>query len=336
MPIVSAQELSKTYYITKKAPGISGAIKNLFRPEKTSVEAVKDVSFSIDEGELVGFLGPNGAGKTTTLKMLSGILFPTAGEASVLGFKPWERKPEMQKQISLVMGNKNQLWWDLPAIDSFQVLKEIYEVPDSEYKPRIERLIDTLQLADKVNTQVRRLSLGERMKCELIAALLHNPRVLFLDEPTLGLDVVSQKRIREFLKEYNRDFKTTILLTSHYMQDVAELCERIIVIDHGSLVFQGSLADLSRSFSSVKQLHLVFSEPVTRDFAAYGKVVSTSELEAVIEVPRAQTTQIAAKILQELPVEDISIDEVDIDDVIRDLFSKTTPEAVAAPSPADG
>jgi ABC-2 type transport system ATP-binding protein len=321
MAVVAAEALSKTYYTTKKAPGVLGALKGLFRPERVTVEAVKEVTFSIEEGELVGFLGPNGAGKTTALKMLSGILYPSGGKAEVLGHTPWHRNPEMQRQISLVMGNKNQLWWDLPAWDSFEVLREIYEVPDSEFKPRIERLIDTLQLSDKVHTQVRRLSLGERMKCELAAALLHNPRVLFLDEPTLGLDVVSQKRIREFLKEHNREFRTTILLTSHYMQDVAELCERIIVIDHGTLVFEGSLALLSRQFSQAKHLRIVLAADTKDDLSKYGRVISHADCEAVIEVPREQTTTIAARILQELPVEDISINEVEIEEVIRDLFS---------------
>lgn len=322
MPAVKTEHLSKTYFTHKKAPGILGAMKGLVSREKVSVEAVRDVSFSIEEGELVGFLGPNGAGKTTTLKMLSGILFPSSGGAEVLGFTPSERRPEMQKQISLVMGNKMQLWWDLPAWDSFRVLKEIYEVPEAEFQARVGRLVETLNLEDKVHTQVRRLSLGERMKCELVAALLHNPRVVFLDEPTIGLDVVSQKRIREFLKEYNEEHKTTILLTSHYMQDVAELCKRIIVIDHGSLVFDGSLAHLSRTYSAVKLLNLVFREPINTDLTVYGKVISSSELQASIEVPREQTTQVAARMLQELPVDDIAIEEVDVEEVIRELFTR--------------
>ncbi|MBA3724979.1 MAG: ATP-binding cassette domain-containing protein [Armatimonadetes bacterium] len=322
MPTILVDDLSKTYYTPKKQPGILGAVKGLFTREKVSVEAVKNVSFSIEEGEVVGFLGPNGAGKTTTLKVLSGILFPTSGKAEVLGYNPWDRRPEMLKQISLVMGNKMQLWWDLPAWDSFQVLKEIYEVSDSEFRARADFLVETLQLEDKIHTQVRKLSLGERMKCELVAALLHNPKVIFLDEPTIGLDVVSQKNIREFLKDYNRETNSTIILTSHYMQDVAELCERIIVIDHGKQIFEGSLASLSRQFSPVKQLRLVFSAAPSADLSAYGRVVNSSKMEAVIEVPREETTKIAARILQDLPVEDISIDEADIEDVIRELFTR--------------
>lgn len=327
MPSLVADNLSKTYYSHKKAPGVLGALKGLVSRETVAVEAVKNVSFEVQQGELVGFLGPNGAGKTTTLKILSGILFPTSGSAEVLGFTPWQRRPEMQKQISLVMGNKMQLWWDLPAWDSFTVLKEIYEVPTADFKKRTDTLVEALQLEDKLHTPVRRLSLGERMKCELIAALLHNPKVVFLDEPTLGLDVVSQKRIREFLKDFNKEYETTILLTSHYMQDVSELCERIIVIDHGQQVFEGSLAELSRKFSPVKQLNLLFRQPVNVDLDKYGKVISSSELQASIEVPRENTSAVAAKLLQELPVDDISIAEVDVEEVIRELFTRERVDA---------
>lgn len=320
--LVRAENLSKTYIVSQKPPGLWESLKSLVKPRRKEVHAVSAVSFEIQEGELVGFLGPNGAGKTTTLKMLSGILFPTSGRAEVLGFQPSERKPAMQKQIALVMGNKMQLWWDLPAYDSFRVLKEIYEVPDAVFESRVKELIEVLQLEEKVHIQVRRLSLGERMKCELVAALLHNPRVVFLDEPTLGLDVVSQKRIREFLKDHNRRYRTTILLTSHYMQDVAELCERVIVIDHGQLIFDGQLDELSRRFSPVKQLRLVFKHPVEYDLSIYGRVLDMTELEACIEVPRERTTDIAARMLQELPIEDIDIEDVDVEEVIRDLFTR--------------
>jgi len=320
--VVSADGLAKTYYTSKKQPGMWGAAKALVSREKVAVEAVKGVSFSIEEGELVGFLGPNGAGKTTTLKMLTGILVPSGGEARVLGHRPWDRKPEMQRQISLVMGNKQQLWWDLPAWDSFQVLKEIYDVPQADFKQRVDHLVDALQLSEKLNTQVRRLSLGERMKCELVAALLHNPRVVFLDEPTIGLDVISQRRIREFLKEHNRDHKTTVLLTSHYMQDVAELCERVIVIDHGTMIYDGALAELTRKYRPVKKLVLVFSSPVAADFAGFGEILDQTEIGVTIEVARERTTEIAAKILTEYPVEDIAIEEPEAEEVIRALFER--------------
>ena len=318
--VVQSDGLVKNYYTTKKQPGVWGAAKSLFSREKVAVEAVKGVSFSINEGELVGFLGPNGAGKTTTLKMLTGILVPTGGDADVLGFRPWERKPEMQRQISLVMGNKQQLWWDLPAWDSFEVLKEIYDVPTADFVKRRDQLIEALQLQEKLHTQVRRLSLGERMKCELVAALLHNPRVVFLDEPTIGLDVVSQKGIREFLREHNQEHKTTVLLTSHYMQDIAELCERVIVIDHGSMIYDGALQDLTRTYRPVKKLVLAFSEPVSADFSGFGEVLEQTEAGATIEVSRERTTAIAAKILTDYPVEDIAIEEPEAEEVIRALF----------------
>jgi ABC-2 type transport system ATP-binding protein len=300
-----------------------GAPKSRYSREKVAIEAVKGVSFSIDEGELVGFLGPTGAGKTTTLTMLTGILVPSGGDAEVLGFRPWERNPEMQRQISMVMGNKQQLWWDLPAWDSFAVLKEIYDVPNEDFVERRDHLVEALQLQDKLHVQVRRLSLGERMKCELVAALLHNPRVVFLDEPTIGLDVVSQKRIREFLKEHNKKYRTTVLLTSHYMQDVAELCERVIVIDHGSMIYDGALTELTRKYKPVKRLALAFSEPVARDLAEFGEVVERSDVSALIEVARERTTEIAARILTELPIEDISIEEPEAEEVIRALFERT-------------
>jgi ABC-2 type transport system ATP-binding protein len=297
-------------------------VKALFSREKNEVHAVCDVSMEIEQGSLVGFLGPNGAGKTTTLKMLSGILHPTSGECSVLGFTPFERKTEMLKQISLVMGNKNQLWWDLPAWDSFVVLRELYEVPADQFKPRVERLVETLGIADKVNTQVRKLSLGERMKCELVAALLHQPRVVFLDEPTIGLDVVSQKAIREFLKDLHRETGCTILLTSHYMQDVQALCDRVIVIDKGTKIFDGTLDGLSRQFSDRRRIVLRFCEPVAReDVAKFGELVECDELSASIDVSRDETPKIAAAVLQALPVEDIAIEDVDVEEIIRKMFT---------------
>ena len=321
MLAIEARNLRKNYVTTRKSPGIGGAIKSIFAPERIAVEAVKDVNLEINQGEIVGFLGPNGAGKTTTLKMLSGILYPTSGEAYVLGFKPFERKAEMLRQISLVMGNKNQLWWDLPAIDSFQVLKELYEVGDADYRRRSEFLIDTLDLGDKIHTQVRKLSLGERMKCELVAALLHSPRVVFLDEPTIGLDVISQKRIRDFLKHLHQEEGCTIILTSHYMQDVEELCERVIVIDQGTKIFEGKLAELSRQFTHGRRLRLGFSGPY--DLTAlerFGQIVTSDELTATIEVSPETLTAATGQILGTFPVIDVAIEDVDVEEVIRRLF----------------
>jgi ABC-2 type transport system ATP-binding protein len=326
MPAILTEELRKVYVSHKKEPGVWGGIKGLFTREKTEVEAVKGISLTVEQGELVGFLGPNGAGKTTTLKMLSGILYPSSGKAEVLGYSPQDRKPEMLRQISLVMGNKMQLWWDLPAWDSFVVLRELYEVPDAQFKQRSEFLIETLQLTDKVNTQVRKLSLGERMKCELVAALLHSPRVVFLDEPTIGLDVVSQKRIRDFLKQLHREDGCTIILTSHYMQDVQELCERVVVIDQGSLIFDGELDALSNRFSDTKRIRLRFREALPASMVeAYGTLVAHDDGGTVIEVPRGKTASVAAQVLADLPVEDVGIEEVEFDEVIRALFSREVP-----------
>jgi len=323
MPAIETTDLRKVYTSHKKQPGVLGSIKGLFTREKTEVEAVKGVSLQIGQGELIGFLGPNGAGKTTTLKMLSGILHPTSGTAKVLGFTPHERKTEMLRKISLVMGNKMQLWWDLPAWDSFIVLKELYEVDDAQFKRRSERLIETLQLTDKIHTQVRKLSLGERMKCELVAALLHSPQIVFLDEPTIGLDVVSQKRIRDFLKELHQEDGCTIILTSHYMQDVQELCDRVVVIDHGSLIFDGALDELANRFSDARRIRLTFTEPISESrLEGYGSIVERTEDTATIEVPRKQTAAAASKLLQELPVDDVAIEDVEFDEVIRALFEE--------------
>jgi ABC-2 type transport system ATP-binding protein len=323
MPAVETHELCKTYVSHKKQPGIIGGIKGLFTREKTEVHAVKNVSLSIEQGELVGFLGPNGAGKTTTLKMLTGILFPTSGTARVLGSIPHQRRAEMLRKVSLVMGNKMQLWWDLPAWDSFVVLRELYDVDPKEFKTRVDILLEALQLTDKVNVQVRKLSLGERMKCELVAALLYRPEVVFLDEPTIGLDVVSQKRIRDFLKDLHREDNCTILLTSHYMQDVQELCRRVIVIDHGSVIFDGTLDTLSRQFSDTRRLRLMFSEPVlSEDLSRYGKVVEFTEEGAVLDIKRDETASITSSVLQNLPVNDVGIEEIDVEEIIRDLFTR--------------
>ncbi len=325
-PAIEVSALRKVYVSNKKEPGLGGAMKSLLKSgEKTQVEAVKGVSFQIQPGELVGFLGPNGAGKTTTLKMLSGILYPTSGQARILGYTPWERKNAYLKQISLVMGQKNQLWWDLPALDSFALLREIYEVPDADYKQRLGQLTELLEIEPLLNTQVRKLSLGERMKCELVAALLYNPAVIFLDEPTIGLDVVSQVRIREFLKDYQQRTGSTIILTSHYMQDIQELCERVIIIDHGEVIFDNPLAALIDSYSTTKRLTLQFSRPVSEsELVPYGHIAERDPAghSATLEVPRDKIAAIASEALARLPVEDIAIAEPQAEEVIRQLFTK--------------
>lgn len=324
MTIIKVSNLSKTYEYYKKQPGLWASVKGLFRREKLYKEAVKEINFEIGEGELVGFLGPNGAGKTTTLKMLSGILYPTSGEAKVLGHIPWKREPKYQKQFALVMGQKNQLWWDLPAMESFILNKEIYEVSDADFKQNIDELVKLLDIKDVLDVQVRKLSLGQRMKCELVAALLHKPKVLFLDEPTIGLDVVAQKNIRDFVKDYNQKNKTTILLTSHYMEDVKELCKRVIIIEEGKIMYDGGLAELIEKYAPYKVLKVTFEgEGVKReDIEKYGEVTNFQPNRITLQVDRDKAKDAAREILSsDLPVDDILIDEVEISDVVRKIFS---------------
>ncbi len=323
MLAIQTDSLSKVYRVAKRQPGAMGALKSVFKPNYTSIAALSEMTVSIRQGEIVGFLGPNGAGKTTAIKILTGIMHPTSGSAKVLGFEPWRKNHEMLRKISLVMGNKQQLWWDLPAMESFRVLKEIYEVSDADYKARLDRLVDSLQLGSVVDQQVRRMSLGERMKCELVAALIHNPEVVFLDEPTIGLDLVSQKRIREFLQEFNRETGCTILLTSHYMQDVQELAKRVVIIDHGRLIFDGDVPTLMGTFGTLKHLTVVIGgSDQLPDFAHYGTVLSLEGRTAVISVPKESVPSTASAILSDLPVLDIAVEEVSIEEVVRSIFQK--------------
>lgn len=320
--LISVSHLSKMYKIPQKEPGFVGSVKSFFHREYKEAKAVDDISFSIDTGELIGFIGPNGAGKTTTLKCLSGLLYPSKGSVEVLGFTPFDRKNAFLKQIGLVMGQKNQLWWDLPAIDSFLLNKEMYEIPDSVYKKTLNDLVDLLDVSEVLNTQVRKLSLGQRMKCELIAALLHKPKVIFLDEPTIGMDVVMQQKLRDFIKEYNKRYKATILLTSHYMKDVEQLCERIIVIDHGTILYDGSLGNIIKKYATKKAITAVFAKPVTKEkLQKLGEVSSYESTKAVISVPREKSNKVASQLLATFPVEDIIIEETNIEDIIRDVFS---------------
>src|SRR5437763_119743 len=265
MPVIETRGLTKVYRTYRKEGGLRGSIKGLVRRKYDETRAADDVSFQIEEGELVGFLGPNGAGKTTVLKMLSGLLNPTSGEARVLGFVPWERSNEMKRQFSLVMGQKNALWWDLPAQESLELNRAIYGIERERFKKVVNGLCELLDVGDKLNVMVRELSLGERMKMELIAALLHTPRVLFLDEPTIGLDVISQKKVREFLRVYNSEHRIITMLTSHYMQDIEELCERVIIIDHGRIHYDGPLSRIIDRFATHKIVSFVFEKRVERD-----------------------------------------------------------------------
>lgn len=325
--VISAKNLKKYYKVYKKEPGLWGSIKSLWDRKYEEVKAVDDVSFEIKQGEVVGFIGQNGAGKTTTLKVLSGLLYPTEGEISVLGFNPWDRKPEFQKQFALVMGQKNQLWWDLPAMESFLLNKAIYEISDEDFDRTLNKLVDLLEVRDVLKVQVRKLSLGQRMKCELIAALLHNPKVLFLDEPTIGLDVVMQKVLRDFIRDYNKEFGATIILTSHYMDDVKELCKRAIIIDKGHKIFDGALQEIIDEYARNKILSVIFSKQVTeKQLLQYGEVKSFEYPKATILVPRKQAAKTAGKLIAEQPVEDITIEEPPIEAIIREVFqqSKTT------------
>lgn len=327
MPIISVKHLKKYYKVYKKEPGLWGSIKSLWHREYQEVKAVDDVSFDIEEGEIVGFIGQNGAGKTTTLKVLSGLLYPTDGEISVLGYNPWERKTEFQKQFALVMGQKNQLWWDLPAMESFLLNKAIYEVPDAQFKKTLNKLVDLLDVKEVLNVQVRKLSLGQRMKCELIAALLHSPKVLFLDEPTIGLDVVMQKVLRDFIRDYNKEFGATIILTSHYMDDVKELCKRAIIIDHGHKIFDGKLQDIIDTYARNKIVSVILSDKVSKEkLEKFGEIKSYDYPQATLLVPRKQAAQIAGKMIAELPIEDVNIEEPPIEAIIREVFQtgKTT------------
>ena len=331
MSAIEAKGLTKIYRTYRKESGLRGAIKGLGRRKYDETRAADDVTFKIEEGELVGFLGSNGAGKTTVLKMLSGLLNPTSGEARVLGFVPWERSNEMKRQFSLVMGQKNALWWDLPAQESLELNRAIYGIEPARFKQVVGGLSELLDVRDKMNVMVRELSLGERMKMELISALIHEPRVLFLDEPTIGLDVVSQKRVREFLRIYNSQHRIVTMLTSHYMQDIEELCDRVIIIDHGKIFFDGPLNSIIDRFSGYKIISLTFESPSARDFSPLGEVLQQTPVSVQLKVPRAKVTETCRQVLEGCAVIDINVQELPVEEVIRQLFgqrdtSRRTPE----------
>ena len=322
MAIIEARELTKVYRTYRKESGLRGAIKGLFRRHYDQTRAADHVTFQIEEGEFVGFLGPNGAGKTTVLKMLSGLLNPTSGDARVLGFIPWERRNEMKRQFSLLMGQKNALWWDLPAQESLELNRAIYGIDRDRFKKVVDGLSELLEVTDKMNVMVRELSLGERMKMELISALIHEPRVLFLDEPTIGLDVVSQKRVRDFLRVYNERHRIVTMLTSHYMQDIQELCDRVIIIDHGKIFFDGPLDRIIDQFSADKVVSLTFAEEAVRDFSAFGEIVAQTPVSVQLKVPRAKVTETCRRLLEACNVSDINVQEMPIEEVIRQLFGQ--------------
>src|SRR5438445_1537672 len=307
MSAIEARDLTKVYRTYRKERGLWGAIKGLVRRRYDETRAADQVSFQIEEGEFVGFLGPNGAGKTTVLKMLSGLLNPTGGDARVLGFVPWERRNEMKRQFSLLMGQKNALWWDLPAQESLELNRAIYGIDRDRFKKVVDGLTELLEVGDKMNVMVRELSLGERMKMELISALIHEPRVLFLDEPTIGLDVVSQKRVREFLRVYNEQHQIVTMLTSHYMQDIQELCHRVLVIDHGKIFFDGPLDEIIDRFSDYKIVSLTFEKEAERDLSAFGEITEQTPVSVQLKVPRAKVTETCRRLLEACDVSDINV-----------------------------
>jgi len=325
MSVIEVNGLTKTFRIYKKRPGFGGAVKGLFHRQYEQLVAVNDVSFRIEPGELVGFLGPNGAGKTTTLKMLAGLLHPTGGSAEVLGYVPWERADGYRRRFALVLGQKNQLWWDLPARESLELNARIYGIPLARFERTVAEMSEMLSVQDKLNVSVRELSLGERMKMELIASLLHQPQVLFLDEPTIGLDVVSQKVVREFIRRHNAEQKTTILLTSHYMADIQALCDRVIIIDHGRIFFDGRLSEIVDRFADFKlvtiQCERAAEYPADR-LAQYGEVMEKDAGSITFKVKRDRVIPVCKALLDELTVGDIDIQEVPIEDVIRQIFAR--------------
>jgi ABC-2 type transport system ATP-binding protein len=322
-PAVIAQSLSKTFRVKVRDPGLSGAVRALFRPGYREVQAVREVSFEIAPGEIVAFLGPNGAGKTTTLKMLAGLLYPTSGQVRVAGFEPWSGGAAFKRRIALVLGNRQQLVWDLPAEETFLLNRAIYDIAEHDFRERLAELVDLLGLAAVVDKPVRQLSLGERMKCELAAALLHRPPILFLDEPTLGLDVSAQDAIRRFLGAYRDRHGATILLTSHYMQDVTALASRVIMINRGRLLYDGALEALVARIAPTKRLELVLGGPVSQEsLAAFGTVHSFRFPNAVLDVPREAAAATSARLLAGLPVADLSIEDPPIEEVIRLAFAE--------------
>jgi ABC-2 type transport system ATP-binding protein len=325
MSAIEVSGLTKAFRTYKKQPGFAGAVRGLFRRTYEQTLAVKEVTFRIEPGELVGFLGPNGAGKTTTLKMLAGLLYPTGGTARVLGYVPWERDDGYRRQFALLLGQKNQLWWDLPARESFDLNARIYGIPATTMERRVAEMSELLAVRDKLNVSVRELSLGERTKMELIASLLHQPKVLFLDEPTIGLDVISQKVVREFLREHNAKHKTTVLLTSHYMVDIQELCQRVIIIDHGTIFFDGRLSEIVDRFADSKRVTIQCEGTAQRpaiQLSKYGQVLEQSPGTVRLEVKRDRVIAVCKALLDELPVTDIDIQEVPIEEIIRRIFAR--------------
>ena len=326
-PIIQVKRLTKVYRVPERAPGLGASIRSLFKPVFTDVPAVTDINFSIDHGEMIGLIGPNGAGKTTTLKMLSGLLYPTSGEASVAGYTPWQRQPDYLRRISMVMGNRSALNWDIPPLDSFRVISQIYRVPPDQYQQTLDELIATLDMEALLKKPVRNLSLGERMKCELVAGLLYLPDILFLDEPTLGLDVAMQRRLRNFLKAYNQKHTVTVILTSNYMADVTALCPRVMLIHHGILIYDGALQDLANKLAPFKLIKLQFStrvenfEDFLTPFSAVEQLPAENGLR-ILRIPREDVALVTSRLLESLPVADLAVEDPPIEAVIDQVYEE--------------
>jgi len=340
-PAIRVEHLRKVYVVPERETGLKSAVGSLFHRKTKDVTAVNDIGFEIAPGEVVGFLGPNGAGKTTTLKMLSGLLYPTGGEAKVLGHTPWERDRDYLRRMALIMGQRNQLAWDIPVMDSFELNRAVFRIPPDDFRQRRDELIEMLEIEDLVRKPVRNLSLGERMKCEIAGSLLHQPAILFLDEPTIGLDVAMQRKIRAFVADYNQRTNATILLTSHYMADVEALCERVIVIHHGTLLYDGGLPGLVTRFSPHKTIVVEFEEGEQVDAAmaarfagSAGEVVEQSPFGLTLRVPKAETARITGQVLAHIRVADLTVEDPPIEEVIERVFTSgrdaaPTVEAVA-------
>ena len=324
MSIIEVRGLAKSYRVYQKQEGLKESLRGLFRREYKEVQAVKGIDLDVEQGEFVAFLGPNGAGKTTTLKLLSGVINPTSGTATVMGHVPWQRKNEYRRRFALVMGQKNQLWWDLPAKESYRLHQHIYGVPSDQFDKTLSELTELLDVTKLLDQPVRELSLGERMKMELIAAMLHSPDVLFLDEPTIGLDVIAQHNIQEFLKFYQEQRKITILLTSHYMKDIAALCKRVVIIAGGSIEYDGSLSGIIDQFSSHKIITLQFPEGNQPDLSYHGEVLEETWPKIKLRIKRSEVPKVLSRVLEENPIEDISVEDLPLEDVIAKLFRETS------------
>jgi ABC-2 type transport system ATP-binding protein len=327
--MIDVEHLSKTFWVQRKDPGFLGSVRSLFRRERVRRDAVKDVSFRVEEGEIVGLIGANGAGKTTLVKMMSGIIHPTSGKVSVLGFDPWDREDAFRSRIALIMGQKAQLWWDLPAADCFLLLREIYRVPEERFRKTLGDLAALLKVERDLNVPIRRLSLGERMKMELIAALLHEPRVVFLDEPTIGLDVSAQRAVRDFLLEYRERHRPVMILTSHYMEDIERLCRRVLILREGALVYDGSLERVVANYADHKILTVHLAKgpdgpPDPRALSALGDVVQSGSDLIRLRVPRPRVASAAAEILRTQAVADLTIEEAEISTIIERILSERT------------